>query len=53
MAKLLWKPSDDRIKSTNMYRFMNFAAGFRDKTSLNIGKVTFDIQSCRVIRDGS
>jgi acetoacetyl-CoA synthetase len=24
MAKLLWKPSDDRIKKTNMYRFMNF-----------------------------
>jgi acetoacetyl-CoA synthetase len=24
MAKLLWKPSDDQIKKTNMYRFMNF-----------------------------
>jgi len=24
MSKLLWKPSDDRIKSTNMYRFMQF-----------------------------
>jgi acetoacetyl-CoA synthetase len=24
MAKLLWEPSDDRIKDTNMYRFMNF-----------------------------
>ena len=23
MAKLLWKPSEERIKSTNMYRFMN------------------------------
>ncbi|MDA8136242.1 MAG: acetoacetate--CoA ligase, partial [Desulfobacteraceae bacterium] len=22
MAKLLWQPSDARIKSTNMYRFM-------------------------------
>ena len=24
MAKFLWKPSQARIKSTNMYRFMNF-----------------------------
>jgi acetoacetyl-CoA synthetase len=24
MAKLLWKPSRERIESTNMYRFMNF-----------------------------
>ena len=37
----------------DVYRFMHFAAGFRDKTNMNIGKVTFDIQSCRVIRDGS
>jgi hypothetical protein len=36
-----------------VYRFMHFAAGFRDKTNMNIGEVTFDIQSCRVIRDGS
>jgi hypothetical protein len=32
---------------------MGFAAGFRDKTILKIGEVTFDIQSCQVIRDGS
>jgi selenocysteine lyase/cysteine desulfurase len=37
----------------DVYRFMNFAASFRDKINMNIGKVTFDIQSCRVIRDGS
>ena len=37
----------------DVYRFMNFAAGFRDQKSMNIGEVTFDIQSCRVIRDGS
>ena len=37
----------------DVYRFMHFAAGLRDQTNLNIGKVTFDIQSCRVIRDGS
>ena len=24
MAKLLWKPSEERIQKTNMYRFMNF-----------------------------
>ena len=24
MAKPLWKPSEDRIRGTNMYRFMNF-----------------------------
>ncbi|HSQ85673.1 MAG TPA: AMP-binding protein, partial [Desulfobacterales bacterium] len=24
MAKLLWKPSEERIQHTNMYRFMNF-----------------------------
>jgi acetoacetyl-CoA synthetase len=24
MAKLLWKPSDEQIEKTNMYRFMNF-----------------------------
>jgi len=38
---------------TDVYRFMNFAAVFRDKTNLNIGKVSFDIRSCRIIRDGS
>jgi selenocysteine lyase/cysteine desulfurase len=34
-------------------RFLQFAAGFRDQTALTIGTVTFDIESCRVIRDGS
>ena len=33
--------------------FLRFAARFRDQTSLTIGDVTFDIESCRVIRDGS
>ena len=37
----------------DVYRFMHFAAGFRDQKNMNIGEVTFDIQSCRVIRDGS
>ncbi len=35
------------------WRFMEFAASFRDQTRLAIGDVTFDIESCRIIRDGS
>lgn len=38
---------------TDGYRFMQFAVSLRDQTSLNLGEVTFDIESCRVIRDGS
>jgi molybdenum cofactor sulfurtransferase len=34
-------------------RFMRFAAGLRDQATLAIGAATFDIESCRVIRDGS
>jgi selenocysteine lyase/cysteine desulfurase len=34
-------------------RFLRFAAGLRDQATLTIGAVTFDIESCRVIRDGS
>jgi selenocysteine lyase/cysteine desulfurase len=34
-------------------RFVQFAAGLRDQTRLTVGEVTFDIESCRVIRDGS
>ncbi len=37
----------------DVYKFMQFANSFRNKTNLNIGKVTFDIENCRVIRDGS
>jgi molybdenum cofactor sulfurtransferase len=33
--------------------FLEFAAGFLDQTHLTIGDVTCDIDSCRVIRDGS
>jgi selenocysteine lyase/cysteine desulfurase len=33
-------------------RFLSFAAGFRDQTALTIGTVSFDIASCRVVRDG-
>ncbi len=34
-------------------RFLSFAAGFLDQDTLTIGPVTFDIETCRVIRDGS
>jgi selenocysteine lyase/cysteine desulfurase len=34
-------------------RFVEFAASLRDQTRLTMGEVTFDIESCRVIRDGS
>jgi selenocysteine lyase/cysteine desulfurase len=33
--------------------FLQFAAGLRDKTNLALGNVSFDVESCRVIRDGS
>ena len=38
---------------SDAYTFYQFAAGFRDQTRLAIGKVTFDIESCRLIRDGA
>ena len=34
-------------------RYLQFAAGFLDQSALSIGAVKFDIESCRVIRDGS
>lgn len=37
----------------DVWRFMQFISGFRDQTRLTIGEVTFDIESCRIIRDGS
>lgn len=38
---------------TDVWRFRQFVAGFRDQTRLTIGNVSFDIESCRIIRDGS
>lgn len=35
------------------WHFLEFIRAFRDQTQPTIGEVTFDIQSCRVIRDGS
>jgi selenocysteine lyase/cysteine desulfurase len=34
-------------------RFVEFASSLRDQTRLTIGDASFDIESCRVIRDGS
>lgn len=35
------------------WRFLQFISSFRDQTRITIGEVTFDIESCRIIRDGS
>jgi molybdenum cofactor sulfurtransferase len=37
----------------DVQRFLEFAATFRDQSKLAIGDATFDITTCRVIRDGS
>jgi molybdenum cofactor sulfurtransferase len=37
----------------DVWRFVNFVSRFRNQTRFAIGEVTFDIESCRVIRDGS
>ncbi len=37
----------------DLWRFLQFIARFRDQTRLSIKAVTYDIESCRVIRDGS
>lgn len=38
---------------SDVYRFTEFLTGLRDQTTLAVGEVSFDIQSCRVIRDGA
>jgi len=38
---------------SDLYRFIQFAVSFRDQTTISIGQITFDIESCRAIRDGS
>ena len=37
----------------DVWRFVRFVERFRDRTQLSIGEASFDIESCRVIRDGS
>ncbi len=36
----------------NVQRFVDVAASFRNQTALSIGTVSFDIEVCRVVRDG-
>ena len=38
---------------TDVHRFLAFAGTLRDQAKLALGEATFDIASCRVIRDGS
>ena len=38
---------------SDVWHFLRFAADLRDQTRLTIGDVTFDVESWRVIRDGS
>jgi selenocysteine lyase/cysteine desulfurase len=37
----------------DVWRFVRFVSGFRDRTRLAIGEASFNIDSCRIIRDGS
>ncbi|MBI4486729.1 MAG: aminotransferase class V-fold PLP-dependent enzyme [Acidobacteria bacterium] len=37
----------------DLYRFITFVEGLREQTRLTLGEATFDIDSCRVMRDGS
>jgi hypothetical protein len=34
-------------------RFVQFATTLRDQSRLAIGEAAFDIESCRIMRDGS
>jgi hypothetical protein len=37
----------------DVWRFVRFVEGFRDQNRLALGEVEFDVDSCRVIRDGA
>lgn len=37
---------------SDVAHFLVFVGGFKDQTALTIGAVSFDIESCRVVRDG-
>jgi len=38
---------------SDVHRFVVFAESLRDQTRLTMGDVTFDVDACRVLRDGS
>ena len=46
-------PLGSACNFSDVERFLEFVCRLRDQTALTIGLVTFDIESCRVIRDGS
>jgi selenocysteine lyase/cysteine desulfurase len=37
---------------SDIEQFLAFVSGLRDQTALAVGSVSFDIESCRVVRDG-
>jgi len=37
----------------DVYRLVRFVEKLRDQTRMTVGAATFDIESCRVMRDGS
>jgi molybdenum cofactor sulfurtransferase len=37
----------------DVQHFVDFARTFKDQTRMTVGEATFDIESCRIIRDGS
>jgi selenocysteine lyase/cysteine desulfurase len=39
--------------ASDVGRFLEFVGSLRDQTRLTLGDVSFDIESCRVIRDGA
>ena len=39
--------------AADIARFIEFVATLRNQTRLTLGAVTFDIESCRILRDGS
>jgi len=38
---------------SDVYRFITFTESLRDQTRLTMGDVTFDVDACRVLRDGA
>ena len=53
MANVLWKPSDERIKTTNIYRFMNFLASFVDKPESAVQTVEVEYPIYNLMRDSA
>ena len=52
-AQVVQENCNRRGVKVDVDRFVAFLEGLRDQSRLALGDVTFDIASCRVIRDGS